>query len=160
MSKSQGLLLFSPCRSIRPFSSAGLLSSGVDQCTAAGLDRDRAVQLGLLMHCCAQLASSSGDLDGVGYRFMAGGQLMTREGGRGEPSAQQLQEAQDAFLAKLDEVEALLGKHSSGPFFMGCALSARPASAAHSSFAGCRIPLQHRGKALGEHKECAGSQQS
>ena len=48
---------------------------------------------------------------------------MTRDAveARRDPDADTLAEAQATFLAKLDEVEQLLGRHTSGPFFMGCA---------------------------------------
>lgn len=58
-------------------------------------------------------------MDTIGYKFMAGGRLMTRDRSRGEHDQQSMKEAQDAFEAKMAEVEQLLGKHPEGPFFMG-----------------------------------------
>ena len=69
-----------------------------------------------------QLVAASTELDGIGYKFMAGGRLMTQDRQRGEADQQTLEAAQDAFEAKIGDVEQLLGKHPEGPFFMGCSL--------------------------------------
>ena len=84
-----------------------------------------------------QLIASAADVDGIGYKFMAGGRLMTRDRGRGETDQQSMAEAQDAFEAKMAEVEQLLGRHPEGPFFMGCAWSPACWPAVHRTVQAC-----------------------